>query len=112
MLDGDVEIMNDVYSDDYELVTRTGAVRTRTERIQMLRSGRLRYLSVGVETDVSVKTYGSVAVVRSVVGSSETEFEGERRTPGFRRVTEVWVYTNGKWLAVNRQATTIADSAP
>ena len=112
MLDGDVETMDGVYSEDYELVTRTGAVRSRTERIEMIRSGELRYLNVGDEADVAVKIYGSVAVVRGVVGPSETEFDGERRIPGSRRFTEVWIHSSGEWLAVGRQATTIADSAP
>lgn len=112
MLDGDVETMQEIYSEEYELVTRNGATRSRAERIETLGSGTLRYLSTGDETDVAVRIYGSVAVVRGIVSSSETEFYGERRRPGFRRFTEVWIRRNGKWLAVSRQATTIADPAP
>jgi ketosteroid isomerase-like protein len=109
MLDGDIESVDRIYSDDYGLVTRKGVLRTRSERLEMIGSGKLRYLRVGEEAEVSVKTYGNTAVVRGVVGSSETKFDGERREPGPRRFTEIWVYENGQWREVGRQATTIAD---
>jgi hypothetical protein len=112
MLDSDIETMKRIYSEDYELVSRQGAVRSRTERIEMLKSGKLRYLNVGEETDLTIKTYRSLAVVRGVIGPSETQFDGEKRRPGFRRFTEVWIHSNGEWLAVSRQTTTIATSAP
>ena len=112
MLDGDVETIKNAYSEDYELVTRKGAVRSRAERIAMLESGKLKYLQLGEEADVTIKIYGRVAVVTGVVGASETEFDGERRSPESRRFTEVWIQQNGKWRTVRRQATTIVVPAP
>ena len=70
MLEGDVETIKRVYSDDYELVTRKGILRSGTERIEMLESGKLRYLNLGDEAEVTIRTYGNVAVVRGVVGAA------------------------------------------
>jgi hypothetical protein len=110
MLDRDIETIEQIYTEGYGLVTRKGALRTRSERIGMIESGKLRYLRVGEESEVSIKTFGQAAVVRAVVGSSETIFDGERREVGPRRFTEIWVHENGRWQEVSRQATSIADS--
>jgi hypothetical protein len=108
MLDRDIETIQRIYPDGYGLVTRKGALRNRSERIGMIESGKLRYLRVGAESEVSIRTFGQVAVVRGVVGSSETVFDGERRRAGPRRFTEIWVHENGRWQEVGRQATSIA----
>jgi hypothetical protein len=110
MLDRDIETIKRIYPEGYGLVTRKGALRTRSERIGMIESGKLRYLRVGGESEVSIMTFGRVAVVRGVVESSEAIFDGERREVGPRRFTEIWVHENGRWQEVGRQATSIADS--
>ncbi|MFC1639516.1 nuclear transport factor 2 family protein [Gemmatimonadota bacterium] len=112
MLDGDLETIKRIYSDDYELVTRTGVLRTRAERVEMLESGTLRYLHVGDETEVTVRIYGNVAVVRGVVSPAETEFDGETRQASPRRFIEIWVHENGQWREVGRQTTVTAIQAP
>ena len=112
MLEGDVEAIKRIYSDDYGLVTRQGMLRTRAERIKMLESGKLKYLNLGEETNVTINTYGKVTVVRGVVGSAETEFNGERRRKGSRRFTAIWVHEDGEWRQVGRQNTVIAAAAP
>lgn len=110
MLDRDIENIKRIYTENYGLVTRKGALRTRSERIGMIESGKLRYLRVGGESEVSIMTFGQVAVVRGIVESSEAIFDGERREVGPRRFTEIWVHENGRWQEVGRQATSIAVS--
>jgi hypothetical protein len=112
MLDGDIETIDRIYSKDYELVTRKGNLLSRSQRIAMLESRKLRYLDIGDERDVTIKIYGHVAVVRGVVGAAETEFDGERRRSEPRRFTEIWVHMNGEWREVRRHTTAIAASAP
>jgi hypothetical protein len=112
MLEGDLETIEEIYSNDYNLVTRKGNLLSRSERIEMLESGKLRYLKIGEESDISVNTYSNVAVVRGVVGSAETEFDGEIRRSGSRRFTEIWIHENGVWHQVTRQSTAVADSMP
>ena len=112
MLDGDIETIKRIYSADYRLVTRRGILLSRTERIEMLELGKLRYLDMGDETDVTVRIYGTVAVVGGVVSAAETEFDGERRRSVPRRFTEIWTHKNGEWREVGRQTTAIAAVAP
>ena len=92
-------------------LSRHRNVLTRAERIEMLESGRLKYLDFGVETDVTVKVYGNTAVVRGVVGAAVTEFDGERRESSARRFTEIWVNEGGAWREVARQTTVIETQA-
>jgi hypothetical protein len=112
MLGGDAETLEKTYSDDYELVTRKGAVRSRAERIGMIEAGKLRYVRIGAESEVSIETYGNAAVVRGVVGPSETVFDGEKREAPARRFTEIWVFDNGRWQEAGRQATAIVRHDP
>ena len=67
MLDRDIETIQRIYPEDYGLVIRKGALRTRSERIGMIESGKLRYLRVGGESEVNIRTFEQVAVVRGVV---------------------------------------------
>jgi hypothetical protein len=111
MLDGNIATIRQIYHDDYALVTRSGTLLSRTERIESLASGKLRYLNVGVDSEVTVKIYENMAVVRGVVGPAETEFDGERRESVGRRFTELWICENGQWQELGRQVTAIAASS-
>jgi hypothetical protein len=110
MLQGDVETIKEIYHEDYELITRKGARRSREERLSMLKSARLKYIKLGTESDLVIKTYGNVALVRGIISSAETEFGRERRKTGHRRFTAIWVYENTKWQQVGRQHTVIEET--
>jgi hypothetical protein len=111
MLDNETETLNKIYSENYKIVTRKGTLITRSERIDMLKSGRLKYLNLGCESEVSFEIYENIVVVRGVVSSAETEFDGERRKSGPRRFTEIWIINNGNWNQIGRQSTSIVVSA-
>jgi hypothetical protein len=93
-------------------VTRKGTLITRSERIDMLKSGRPKYLNLGAESEVNFEVYENIVVVRGVVTSAETEFDGERRKSGPRRFTEIWINSSGNWNQIGRQSTSIVFSAP
>jgi ketosteroid isomerase-like protein len=61
---GDPAPLQAIYADDYTLVTPAGLVRTKSEQINELKSGELRYRSIDV-LERSVRLYGDVAVVIS-----------------------------------------------
>jgi ketosteroid isomerase-like protein len=50
------------YADDYVLVTQTGEIQTKTERIDLIKSGDLKYESVEF-SDLKVRSFGDTAVV-------------------------------------------------
>lgn len=112
MLDGKVETLNQIYSENYKIVTRMGTLITRSERIDRIKSGKPKYLNLGVESEVSFEVYEKIVVVRGIVSSAETEFDGERRKSGPRRFTEIWINNNDDWKQIGRQSTSIVDSAP
>ena len=112
MLDGDVETLNQIYSENYKIVTRKGILITRSERIDGIKSGKPKYLNLGVESEVSFEVYEKIVVVRGIVSSAETEFDGERRKSGPRRFTEIWINDNSDWKQISRQSTSVVDSAP
>ncbi|MFC1540191.1 nuclear transport factor 2 family protein [Gemmatimonadota bacterium] len=112
MIEGDIETINKIYSDDYELVTRNGILRSRAERIEMLESGKLRYVALGEQSNVSIKTYGNIAIVRGITSAAVTEYEGVKRISVKRRFIEIWEYDNEEWREMCRQTTAIIDSAP
>ena len=112
MLDSDIETLNQIYSENYKIVTRKGTLITRSERMEMLKSGRPKYLNLGVESELSFEVYENIVVVRGVVSSAETEFNGEKRKSGPRRFTEIWINNKGNWNQIGRQSTSIVVSAP
>jgi ketosteroid isomerase-like protein len=112
MLAGDVDAISEIYTDDYRLVNRKGLLRTRAERLKMLESGKLKYLRLGDEVDVTINTYGNVALVRGAISAAEIEFDGVTRETDARRFTAIWVYEGGEWRQAGRQHTIIAEEAP
>jgi len=112
ILERDIEGVDRVYSDDYLLTNRNGLVRTKQDRIQMLASGQLRYLSLGDETEVTTVFHSNVAIVRALRSSAEYLRDGERGETGPKRVMEIWVYDGNRWQQVARQHTsTVSDAA-
>jgi len=76
----------------------------------MLRSGRIKYLSIGERTEVNINLYGNVAVVKGHIGTTEYLLDGRRQETGPRRYTAVWVYEGDTWQQVTRQHTAVAQS--
>jgi ketosteroid isomerase-like protein len=108
IIESDIAALERIYADDYVLTNRRGIVRTKSERIELIRSGELRYLDLGAEDDVNLRLYGSVAVVTGRSSTNVVEVDGEERRSGVRRFTAVWVYEGGAWRQVARQHTAIA----
>lgn len=87
LLQGDVTALNDIYSDDYTLVTATGVPRTKADQLAEIRSSQIRYASIQVVERV-VRTYGDTAVVVSRDVSAITR--GSQQVGGDFRFTRVY----------------------
>jgi hypothetical protein len=109
MLEGDLEILERIFSEDYVMTTRKGAQLTTADWIQMLASGRHKYLNIRERADVSINIYGNVAVVRGLIGSTAYERNGERLETGPRRFMAIWLYEDKIWHQVARQHTAVVD---
>jgi len=100
----DVAVLDRLMSADYSFVTPTGEVQTKGERLAPLKSGDLKYDQV-IYDEVSVRTYGNMAVVISHVA-----VQGKNKgaaVSGQFRATLTLVKTKGKWQMVASQANRI-----
>ena len=62
LLRGDAAPLRQIYADDYTLVTRAGVIRTKSDQINDLTSGRMRYVKVE-ESEQTLRGYGDVVVI-------------------------------------------------
>ena len=104
-LNGDVEAMDKLLSDDYVGITMTGQVVTKLQQLDRMRKRTILLTKVEFQ-DVKVKLIGSTAVVTSlanVEGTSDTE-----PMHGTFRSTRVYSrLPAGSWKITNFEATRV-----
>ncbi len=102
---GDPSPLENIYADDYTLVTGLGQVRSKADQIAELKSGRLRYASID-SIERQVRLYGDVGVIvsrqRAVIVQN-----GRQITSGDERVTRVYKKMNDAWRVIATHATPI-----
>jgi uncharacterized protein (TIGR02246 family) len=102
---GDPVPLEQIYADDYTLVTGLGQVRGKADQIAELKSGRLRYGSIE-SVERQVRLYGDVGVIvsrqRAVIFQ-----DGRPVTSGDERVTRVYKKMNDSWRVIATHATPI-----
>lgn len=92
------------YSPEYVITTPEGAVLTAKELLQFLKSGDLK-LESSVNSEMKVKIYGSMAIVRYRSADKGT-FKGNPITSN-NQWTDVFIKKNGKWLLLSSHGTPI-----
>ena len=101
---GDVQTLSNIYADDYVLVTAEGAVRTKADQINELRSGQLQFQPVEI-IDRTVRVYNGTAIVLSHERS--TIIRNGQNIGGDFRANRVYAKRDGRWQLVLTQATRI-----
>ncbi len=99
---GDVQALEALLADDLVYTHSNGRVDSKATYLEPLRSGRTRYTAFE-PADVSVRLYGTTAVV---VGTARTEAQvatGTSRT--HLRFTAIWHRTGEAWVMVGWHAT-------
>jgi ketosteroid isomerase-like protein len=98
--------LDQIYADDLVFVTTHGALLSKAQRLEDLRSGSLKFISFGRDS-YSLHVYGDT-VVMTGRATSEVIYQGKvNRVP--RRFTNVYIKLAGQWRLVAHQATTIAE---
>jgi hypothetical protein len=98
--------LDQIYADDLVFVTTRGTVLTKAQRLEDLRSGRLKFISFGRDS-YSLRAYGDT-VIMTGRATSIVEYHGKlNKVP--RQFTNVYIKLNGQWRLVAHQATTIAE---
>lgn len=93
----DTAALDKIYADDYTLVSQTGDVATKAQRLDAMKSGDLKFENV-VFSDLKVRSYGDTAVT---IGSSSGKSwnKGKESTTNYR-VTFVANKTKDGWRIV------------
>lgn len=100
----DTAALDRIYADDYTLVNESGVLTTKAPRLAAIKSGELKYESVGFD-EVNVRLYGNTAVATYRV-TSKGQFKGQEIGGQFR-ATSTYVKMKGRWQLVAAQVTRI-----
>ena len=99
---GDFGVLESILSDDLTYVHASGAVQSKTEFLEDLKSGKRAYKSVK-SSEIHVRVFGNVAVI---TGQSEIIVINDAKEHDLSlRVTEVYADRNRRWQLVAYQAT-------
>jgi Domain of unknown function (DUF4440) len=103
LVEGDLEVAEQLHADDYELITPGGDVLSKRQYLDGIASGDLRYRVFEVASEVAVKAFDDVGMVR-YLARIEIDFP-DRRDGGTFWHTDIYERRNGKWLVVWSQGT-------
>ena len=105
MLKGNSAGLEALLADDYTGITSKGAIQTKGQVVESLRSGTLQIAALQI-SDRKVRVYGTTAVVTSVA-----DMTGGKNDPGVTgryRYTQVYVRNQqGQWKIVSFEASRI-----
>jgi len=107
MLKGNSAVLEGLLADDYTGITAKGAIQTKDQAINNLKSGAFQ-LSALTISDRKVRVYGSTAVVTSV--AELTGAKKDQEVTGRYRYTRVYVRNQaGLWKIVSFEASRIQE---
>jgi len=103
---GDIPVLERIYSDDLAFVNGRGQVITKAQHLQEIKAGNVKYLNSD-RSDFHVHVYGNTAVL---VGreNSTVEYHGKTITSP-RQFMTVYVKVDGHWKYVAHQVTPVAE---
>ena len=102
VLNSDMEAFGDLWATDYILTNRSGKIRTKSDRIAILKSGELDYLDIQ-RTDTEIRISGDTAIV-----TGQTKVKIKRQGREFdllpARFTSTFIKRDGRWQLFARHA--------
>jgi len=105
-LKGDVSFLETNTTDDYTAIGNMGNVMSKSDAIQMRKSGAVKYSSIDV-SDKKVRVYGNTAVLTATADLKGTVKDHD--ISGKYRIGQVWVKQGGKWKLANMQSTKVQE---
>lgn len=101
----DTKPLEQIYADDYTLVTPTGEIRTKEDQLRELKSGELRYERLRTLERI-VRVYGDVAIVLARQDDVIVQ-HNQRIVAGEQRITRVYKRIGGRWRVIATHASLI-----
>jgi len=109
-MNGDVDAMDKLLSDDYVGITMSGQVVTKTQQLDRMRRRATVLTKIDFQ-DVKVKLIGSTAIVTSLAEVEGTN-EGEPMHGKFRSTRVYTRLPTGVWKITNFEATRVGPPPP
>jgi uncharacterized protein (TIGR02246 family) len=104
----DAATLDKIFSDDYVLVTQTGDMVTKAQRLDAIKAGDLKFENVVFKIE-KVRSFGETAV--AIAGSSgKTTNKGKESTANYR-VTLVLNKTKDGWRIVSAHLSPMPETA-
>jgi ketosteroid isomerase-like protein len=100
-LKADVAFVDANTADDYVRISPSGQLMTKAELLEAMKNGSTKYQSIE-QKDIKIQIYGNTAVTTAVADLKGTN-QGQD-VSGSYRISQVFVYRSGKWLAVHFHA--------
>jgi ketosteroid isomerase-like protein len=109
MLKGNSAAMESLLADDYTAITAKGAIQTKEQALNNLKSGAFQLSSLSI-SDRKVRIYGTTAVVTSL--AELTGSRNDQDITGKYRYTRVYVRNpQGQWKIVSFEASRIQETS-
>jgi hypothetical protein len=107
LVKGDLPGLEKFFAADLTYVHSSGALESRTEFLDKLRSGERKYISMEHDPGIAVRSYGDVAIL---TGSTKVQVIVKGQTQNLHlRFTEAWLRRGKQWQVVAWHATKIAE---
>jgi ketosteroid isomerase-like protein len=107
LVKGDLPGLEKFFASDLSYVHSSGALESRTEFLDKLRSGERKYVTMEHDPGVVVRAYGDVAIL---TGSTKVQVIVKGQTQNLHlRFTEAWLRHGQQWQVVAWHATKIAE---
>ena len=101
---GDASFLEKNATQDYEFISGTGAVLSRSEAIEARKNGDIKYSSIEA-SDAKVRVHGNAAMYTATV-NIKGMFKGNDIS-GTYRIGQMWVKEGGNWKIANTQSTKV-----
>lgn len=95
---GNPEPLRQIYADDYQLVTPSGVIRSKSDQINDLISGYVKYVSIELK-ERNVRVYGNVAIVLS--RENLNILQGGKQVGGDTYLTRTYKKTGTQWHVIS-----------
>ena len=107
-LKGDASFLETNTTEDHTVVGNMGNIMSKSDAIQMRKSGDVKYSSIDV-SDQKVRVYGNTAVLTATADLKGTV--KDKDISGKYRIGQVWVKQGGKWKIAHMQSTKVQEGS-
>jgi len=103
----DATTLEKIWADDYTFINGKGAVLTKAQRLENLKSGSTTLDSINEEEEIKVRVYGGDTAVAISRVTIKGQYSG-KQSSGQYRSSHTWARTPSGWQLICNQLTPVA----